>query len=541
MFYKMFGKYMEILDKKYKIDIFLFLLLSFGLAFFQIMYPKTIEWILQGYEFFDKDLIILFWLVVGICFLGTINSYAADILSRYICINLSISFKNRILDKIFHMDMLDGYNFKPGEITQTYNNDVDSVANYIANILGAIIVNICTLSGIVVVSLITNFGLGCIITIIALIAFGSLYVVNKYATPLWGEHKKNTEDFYTLIYEVMCLTKEMFFLNNDTYIDKKLNSEINRLCKSNFKATIMGYHLWVVSILCFSVTKWIVILIGGLMVYWNRMDVSTVFLFSFYLDMMSSPIENLRVNMQTIQISDGSLERIRKILYHERIMEYGDNDLNEVRDITFKDVVFSYENQMIFDKFSTQFKAGEIAALIGESGAGKTTLVKLICRLFDVNNGEILINGKNIKCYSKKTLNNNIEYISQTLIVDGLMVKEALGICENNYKMFLDLLKEFELEKYHIRIDESMEHVRMRVSVGDYQTLFAIKTLISHKRILLLDEITSHMDAEREQVYYSKLQGLKKGAIIIFITHKESVMKESDRILKIKSLANNCQ
>lgn len=533
-------KYHIVYDKKYKYASFLLVLLLVFAVVLQLIYPKLIEQLLIS---IDWNLEIAYGIsiaIITVCLLKALVSLLTDILSNYLFISLNILLKNRIIEKIFNLCFQESQLFNIGELTQTYCCDVDAVVSYVSNVIISLIINLLIICGVIVISIATNFYLGLILFMISIVTFFTLCKVNNYAAPFWAAQRESMEEFYTYIYGVFDLIKELKLSNNSSYITESFEDILIKISSSNFFAALMGYHLWVASIICFSVTKWVLVFIGGVLVYQNVLNVPTIFLFTYYLDMITAPIETLRVNLQAVQASDASLERIKAIFAIQNTMQYGEKEIRGELNIDFNNVSFSYKNSLVLDKFSMQLRENEIVSLVGKSGVGKTTIVKLICRLYDVQDGVIFINDNNIKEFTKESLSDNIEYISQIAAMEGLTVKEALRLDNiNKINLFRRYLVLFDLDKYSIKINDNMGYLAATLSAGSYQTIYAIKTLISDKRILLLDEITSHMDTTKENLYYNELNYIKRNKIILFITHKDTLISKCDRVIEIKKDVEN--
>lgn len=471
------GKYHIVYDKKYKIISKILFLLLIILVTLQVVYPKLVEKLLSSIE---ADLSVLYKIsafIIGICIIKAVVSIATELLSNYLFVNLNISLKNRLIEKIFRLCVQDSMAFNPGELTQTYCNDVDAVINYISNVILSLIINLLMISGIIIVSVMTNTLLGFSLILISAVTFIALSKINRYAVPFWDEQRGNMEKFYSYLYEILGLIKELNLSGNQSYIAESFGKMITKISKSNFLSALMGYHLWVASIICFSVTKWALVLAGGILVYKNRLNAATIFLYTYYLDMLTSPIETLRVNLQSVQVADASLERIKKILdIDNNAIQYGDKEIGGKTSVEFREVLFSYKKDPILDGLNMNLEENEMVALVGKSGSGKTTVVKLICRLYDAQVGMVLINNKDIKEYTKESLTKNIEYIRQMIELEGISVKNALGLYDpDKVHLFMEYLRLFDLMKYKINLDERWKTYGYRYRQGIIKRYMRLK------------------------------------------------------------------
>ncbi len=283
----------------------------------------------------------------------------------------------------------------------------------------------------------------------------------------------------------------------------------------------------------------IIINSGGGIVIDNGLSVGDLFLFYVYTIRLFAPI--IQISQQVVQLQAGSAatERIFSLIDLESTMKSGDIKIDNISgDIEFREVSFHYvEDTPIYDKLSVKINAGETIALVGHTGAGKTTMVSLLARFYEINEGEVLIDGINfhnidIESYRKNlgivlqepylfngTIEDNIRY-GKTDATDE-DIKRAIKL--THLDEFIDSLPE--------GIQTDVRERGSRLSTGQRQLVTFARALVADPRILILDEATASVDAYTESMIQKGLEALFRGRTSIVVAHRLSTVINADRIL----------
>src|SRR5205807_3726925 len=226
---------------------------------------------------------------------------------------------------------------------------------------------------------------------------------------------------------------------------------------------------------------------------------------------------------------------------------------NEIKglEIEFRNVTFTYpgkdpETEATLKNVSFTLRPGEAIALVGRNGAGKTTIVKLLTRLYDPNEGEILIGGRNIKEYDLKSLREEIGVIFQDYVAYYLSARENIGVGRVNDIENLDLVNSAAKKSGASEVIEGLPDGyetmlgrwwkdATQLSGGQWQKLALARAFIREARILILDEPTSSLDARAEYEVFAKFRELTKGKTAIFISHSFNTVRLADRILMLEN------
>ena len=256
-----------------------------------------------------------------------------------------------------------------------------------------------------------------------------------------------------------------------------------------------------------------------------------------------NPIKLITTTFYNIQKGEASAERIMTVLNTENtIKEAPDAIIKETFEskIQFKNISFKYKNEYVLEDFSLTVLKGETVALVGQSGSGKSTLANLITRFYDVNKGEILIDGQNIKHITKKSLRNLMGIVSQ----DSILFNDTIT---NNIKLGIQNAQDTAILKASkiANADEFIQNLPQKyntnigdggntLSGGQKQRLSIARAVLKNPPIMILDEATSALDTESEQLVQIALEKMMENRTSVVIAHRLSTIQKADKILVLK-------
>jgi subfamily B ATP-binding cassette protein MsbA len=284
----------------------------------------------------------------------------------------------------------------------------------------------------------------------------------------------------------------------------------------------------------------IIIYVGGKEVISGNMTTGEFFSFLTALFMLTDPIRRLSTTYSNIQTALAAQERIEKILKIKPKIKSGKEKLKEINTIEFKNVTLKYTKDSIALKnINYKVKRPKIVGLVGDSGGGKSSFVSLIERFYDANEGEILINNKNIKQYDIKSLRSKIAYIPQTVHIfnDTIAANIAYGkeIDEEKIKTALKKANLLEfVESLPDGIYTKLQENGSNLSGGQRQRIAIARALYTNPDVLILDEATSALDNKSEAIIMKTIENLKDKLVFI-VAHRLSTIENADEILVFKN------
>lgn len=432
-----------------------------------------------------------------------------------------------------------------GKVLARVIGDVNSLKDVLSSAVTTLIPELLTLMAVVVIMLIKNWQLALAALLTLPVLAGGMWLIQVISHKRWQTYRKKSSNLNAFIHEDFAGIRvvQSFSAENETAEDfEKLNKEyVTSFGRAVRWADAFGPlidFMWVVgSILLY----WTAVRILGI----NVGNIGTLVAFSTYLGMFWSPIRNIGNFYNQLVSNLSAAERIFDIIDTEPeiVDKDGVGELPEISgSVEFRDVSFSYEDKdgtRVLNNVSFTAKPGETIALVGPTGAGKTTIVNLISRFYDVQQGSILIDGHNICDISVHSLRQQMGVMTQDNFIFSGTVKENIryGRLDATDDEIIEAAKatgahEF-ISKLEKGYDTELSERGMSLSIGQRQLLAFARTMVSKPRILILDEATSSIDTHTELLVQSGIAAILEGRTSFVIAHRLSTIKNADRIFVI--------
>ena len=535
---KIYKRYLPFI-KEYKLQYFLVLVgilftVAATTATAQIMQPLMDDMFIKRDE---KMLYLVPLMMLGIYILKALGRYVQSIYMLYIGLHIVTRFRGLLLEKIMHLDMGFLYLNRSGELISRLTNDTSRILYFVSNMMPELLRETIT-----VVALI-----GYVIYLNPQLAFYSLILVPLIIYPLMAiarKLKKYAHRSQAKNADVMVRLTEV--LNNSEIIKANASEsyEMNRFSIENWNAFKINMKSSYVGEIVSPAMEVIgagglaaVIFVGGHEVYNGHMSVGEFTAFLTAVGLVFQPVRRIGSIYSKIQDAVAASERVFEVLDIENSIKDGEEVLSEdIHSIEFKNVALAYGEKEALKDISFSVADGQNIALVGDSGGGKSSLINLLLRFYDTASGEILINHKNIKSLTQKSLRDHISLVSQRVYIfqDSLASNVAYGQEVDN-KRVIEALKLADawdfVTKLENGIDTMMEEFGANLSGGQRQRIAIARAIYKHASLLLFDEATSALDNESEKRIQSALKNYAKDKITITIAHRLSTIEDADMIL----------
>ena len=508
-----------------------------------IFIGKALEFlILKKYILFVKYLVLYF--------LGYIIVYGVLLIPKSILYNkLQMAFINKVCK-----DMYDKYQNLPaiafekagvGELINRLSSDPDRVLD-LFNQLVKMILKIIMALIIVIISFKISIFIGIEITVFAIIMG---IISSKYFPVIKNtqkEIKKESDKLIKRATENLTGIREIKSLGIKNNMSFLINNDIDNYCQKSLK--INRYESWYdgLSNSIYYVLQFIIFLTCGYLFIKGHIAYSIFMMIQSYIwsiDEVAETLSSFGVNYNKVKVSLSRIEEVvnNKIFKDE---EFGKITLDSVKgNVTFKNVSFKYtkKDNLTLDNLSLSIKPNQKTAIVGRSGNGKSTIFNLLLRYFDATNGEILIDGIDIKDLTEESLRKTISCVRQNpflfnmsilenfkIVKPNITLKEVKALCK---KAYIDEYIESLPKKYNTIIGEG----GINLSGGQKQRLAIARTLLLDTKIILFDEATSALDNESQEYIKMTIDELSKEHTIIIIAHRLSTIIDADEILVIEN------
>lgn len=285
----------------------------------------------------------------------------------------------------------------------------------------------------------------------------------------------------------------------------------------------------------------LIIWYGGGEIIQNQMTIGVLFAFIQYTEMFFRPIRDLSEKYNILQTSMASSERIFKLLDNQTFVSNPENPVplkNVKGDISFKNVWFAYEDEnYVLKDISFDIKAGETVAIVGHTGAGKSTIINLLTRFYDINKGTILLDGIDIRLVDKRELRKHISIVLQDVYLFSGTIKSNITMDDDEipFEKVVQSARIVGADKFIENLPNKFnEEVKERgatLSVGQKQLISFARALAYDPKILILDEATSSVDTDTEKLIQQAIENLLKGRTAVVIAHRLSTIQNADKII----------
>lgn len=476
-------------------------------------------------------------LLIGIYVLKSLGRYMQSVYTNYIGLHIISRLREDLLEKIMHMDMQFLYINRSGELISRITNDLARVQYFVSSMLPELI-----RESITVVALV-----GYVIWLNPMLAFWSLIVMPVIIVPLISitkRLKKLSHRSQEKNADVMTRLTEVF---NNSEIIKANATEVYELTRFkedneyffniNMKSTYTNELVSPLMEIIAAIGLAAVIYVGGREVYDNKMTVGEFTAFLTAVGLVFQPLRRVSSIYGKIQDALAASERVFHIFDIDNAIMDGQKELLEpIQSVEFDNVTLNFGDKTALDTLNLTIHAGQNIALVGQSGGGKSSLVNLLLRFYDADEGSVNINNLSIKKYTQSSLRHQIASVSQRVYIfqDSLAANVAYGNDVDETKV-IEALKMADAFEFATTLPQGihtmMQEFGANLSGGQRQRIAIARAIYKHASLLILDEATSALDNESEKRIQNALHEYSKDKITITIAHRLSTITHADVIL----------
>ena len=486
-------------------------------------------------------IINLLIIIVGLYVVSAVFSYLQSYLLLDITTDISYNLRKDLVEKITHLSMGDLDRNTRGDILSRITNDVDSLQTGIVQTFNQLLTGVITIIGVTVMMLSINLWLTLTTIVLVPVAFFIITYVTKYSQDYYLKQLRYRGNLNGQIEESFTGHEIIRSFNQEEESMRTFDEENERWYeqewKSKFFSSLSGPLVHFISNLQYVIIS----VLGAVLVLQRAISVGDILAFIQYSKNFTTPIEQITRIMNMIQTAMAASERIFEFLEIDIEANPSQEQITEMNDeISFENVCFGYsEDEMVIKDLSFKVKKGEKIAIVGETGAGKTTIVKLLMRFYDLNSGEIKIDGVNINRYDKHSIRSLVGMVLQDtwLFNDTIYNNILYGKLDATEEEVINASKEAHADHFIRQIPEGYESELNEdadnISHGQKQLLTIARTILSNKQILILDEATSSVDTRTEKIIQEAMDRLMKDRTSFIIAHRLSTVRNADKIIVI--------
>lgn len=506
--------------------------------------PETIKELVKPKMNLDKIKVISIFLAI-IYILSALFTYIESISMTVVANKFAKNLREKISIKINKLPLKYFDKNKIGDVLSRVTNDVDTVSQTLNNSLASFVSALTLFIGTIIMMFVTNSLMAITAIISSLFGFIFMFIVLSKSQKYFIERQKelgnlnaNIEEIYSNIAVVKKYNaKEETRVNFNKINDKLFNSTR----KSGFLSGLMPPMMMFVGNFGYVC----VCIVGALLVINNKISFGVIVAFISYVRLFTSPLSQIAQTMSSFQQTAAASERVFELLDEEEMEKETNKKILEkekvIGKLEFNDVCFTYDgnNTPTIKDFSVKIKPGQKVALVGPTGSGKTTMVNLLMKFYDINSGDIKIDDIKIKDLKRENVHDLFTMVLQdTWLFEGT-IKE--NIIYNRKNITLEEVKKackiVGMDHFIKTLPngyDSYLNEETNVSEGQRQLLTIARALIKETPFLILDEATSNVDTRTEELISKAMDVLTKGKTSFIIAHRLSTIKNADLIIVMK-------
>lgn len=484
---------------------------------------NTITWVM----------VVLFLVQAVVGFFGR---YLLDRTGERIVTDLRI----RLYEHLHRLDLKYFTNQRLGDITSRLTNDVSSIRNTITETSVELITQTLNLLGSITLMVILNWRLSLLIfAVVPLVSLASRFYGQKIRA-LSRTVQDRLADTTAMAEEILSAIREVKSNARELWETQRYNAASEELFETARRRVFVSSVFWTsMGFIFFSIIV-LVFWFGGREVLEGRLSAGDLVAFIFYAFGIARSVGGMSRIYTSVNTAVGASGRIFEML--DTIPEI--NDLPNARSIDriegkidFENVCFAYESTRVLHRLNLTIEAGKTLALVGPSGAGKTTLVNLIPRFFDPTDGAISVDGINLKALTQRSLRSQIALVPQDIHLFGSSIAENIryGFEDADDEQIIEAARKANALEFIERLPEGINTMvgerGVKLSGGQRQRVAIARAILKNPPILLLDEATSSLDSQSEMLVQQALELVMKNRTTVVIAHRLSTVRTADRIL----------
>ena len=541
----------------YKLAILLVIVFAIGSSVFNIVGPKILgnatTKIFEGLVSkvsnsgggIDFDAIFrTLTILASLYIISSIFSFVQTFITSDISQKVSYNLRKSISEKINKLP-LNYYDKKTnGEVLSRVTNDIDAISQNLNQILSQMITSATTLIGVLIMMLSISVTMTLVSLIVIPLSLVMIMLVVKKSQKHFRAQQEYLGHTNGHIEEMYSGHNIMKAFNGEEKAIEEFDKLSDTLYNSAWKSQFLSGMMMPIMTFIGNLGYVIVAIMGGFLAIRNKIQVGDILAFIQYVRSFMQPIAQTAQIANVMQQTAAAAERVFEFLEEEEVVE-------DVKDpisiegiegaVEFEHVRFGYnEDKIIINDFSINIKPGQKVAIVGPTGAGKTTIVKLLMRFYELNGGKILIDGHDYRAFTRNDLRKIFGMVLQdTWLFNGsIMENIRYGRLDASDEEVIEAAKlahahhfiKTLADGYNMEINEEADNI----SQGQKQLLTIARAILSDPKILILDEATSSVDTRTEVLIQQAMENLMEGRTSFIIAHRLSTIKNADVILVMK-------
>ena len=477
--------------------------------------------------------------------ISALFNYTQSILMTIISNKFAKKLRSSISKKINKLPLKFFDVHETGDVLSRVTNDVDSIAQNMNHSLTSLVSSLTLFIGSIIMMFLTNWIMAITAILSSLIGFALMGIILGKSQKYFTKRQEELGNLNAHIEEIYSAHNVVKAYNGQRQANKEFDKLNNKLYECNWKSQFLSGIMQPIMMFVGNFGYVAVCVVGALLVMNNIISFGVIVAFMIYVRMFTNPLSQIAQSMTSLQSIAASSERVFDFLDEKEMTNESKLpsklDKETVKgQIEFKNVKFGYdEDRIIINDFNVKVKPGEKIAIVGPTGAGKTTLVNLLMKFYEINSGDILIDGISINNLTRENIHNLFVMVLQDTWVFEGTIRDNIKFNKKNVtdEQILEACKTVGIDHFIKTLPGGLDAIvgdNDSISQGQRQLLTIARGMIEDAPFLILDEATSNVDTRTEELVQKAMDKLTHDRTSFIIAHRLSTIKNADLILVMK-------
>lgn len=511
----------------------------------QLLNPQILRYFLDTANKHGSAASLLFASVffIAIAIVNQAVSMATAYLTNYVAWTATNQLRSDLVTHCLSLDLTFHKTRTIGELIERIDGDVDALSNFFSQWLINLLTSVLLLAGVLILLFTINWRIGATMVLFSLMAFVVLLRLRRRALPYSLALRQMSATFYGFLSEQLGGMEDIRANGAVPYILRRFYLLLRQWVPINRKAQLTGSDIGTATFFLLSCGTAIALLLAAYMWYTHTITIGAAYLIFAYTQLLAQPITQLQIELQDLQQVGACVQRIEELLTTTPLLQ-NEHDAplpQGALSVTFHNVTFGYvTSSPVLHHFNVQIQPGRVLGVLGRTGSGKTTLARLLVRLYDPQDGEIRVGDVSIQTTSLHTLRQHIGMVTQDVQLFHATIRDNLTFFDHTISTarILTAIEQMGLSSWYQTLAQGLDTIvkpgGTSLSAGEGQLLAFTRVFLSHPGLVILDEASSRLDPTSEALIEHAVDTLFSERTGLVIAHRLATVQRADDILIIE-------